>query len=156
MPRPTTALVLGILLRSGQGYNNADCSLLPINAIGLPGILQSIVEFPHQGSELPHFGLPSHDLSLAERGGPGGILDQTGQSGRWRLGHCSSREEIDLLHEGVGERTNATRRMVTYCSRYASSLHLSRIPLVRGMSRLDDGSVGHAEMEDEQLLEVGP
>ena len=35
------------------------------------------------------------------------------------------------------------------------SLHLSRIPLVRGMSRLDDGSAGHAEVEDERLLKIG-
>ena len=84
MLQPTIVLVLGIQLRSGQGYNNADCSLLPVDAIGLPGILQSIVEFPHQGSEFPHLGLPSHDLSVVERGGLGGILDQTGQSGRWR------------------------------------------------------------------------
>ena len=152
MPRPAIVRVLGIRLRSGQGYNNADCSLLPIDTIGLPGILQSIVEFPHQGSEFPHLGLPSHDLSLAERGGPGGILDQTGQSGRRWLGHCSPREEIDLLHEGVGERANASWRMVTYCSRHVSSLHPSRIPLVRGMSRLDDGSAGYAEVEDEWLL----
>ena len=118
------------------------------------GEIVTIVELPHQGSELPHFGLPSHDLSLAERGGLGGILNQTGQSGRRRLGHCSSREEIDLLHEGVGERANTSRRMVTYCSGYASSLYLSHIPLVRGMSRLDDGSAGYAEVEDEWLLKV--
>ena len=84
MPRPATVPALGIRLRSGQGYNNADCSLLPIDAIGRPGILQSIVEFPHQGSEFPHLGLSSHDLSVAERGDPGGILDQMGQSGRRR------------------------------------------------------------------------
>ena len=56
----------------------------------------------------------------------------------------------------MGERADASQRMVaTYCRRSVSSLHLSRIPLVRGMSRLDDGSVGYAEMEDERLLEVG-
>ena len=61
-----------------------------------------------------------------------------------------------LLHEGVGERADASRRMVaTYCRRSVFSPHLSRIPLVRGMSRLDDGSAGYAEVEDEQLLEVG-
>ena len=84
MRLPTTVLVPGILLCSGQGYNNADCSLLPIDAIGLPGIRQGIIEFPHQGSEFPHLGLLSHDLSVAERGDPGGILNQTGQSGRRR------------------------------------------------------------------------
>ena len=84
MRRPTTVLVLDTLLRLGQGYNNADCSLLPVDAIGLPGIRQGIVEFPHQGSEFPHFGLSSQDLSVAERGDPGGILNQTGQSGRRR------------------------------------------------------------------------
>jgi hypothetical protein len=82
--RPTIEPVPDIQLRSGQGYNNADCSLLPIDAIGLPGIRQGIVEFPHQGSEFPHLGLSSHDLSVAERGDPGGILNQTGQSGRRR------------------------------------------------------------------------
>ena len=149
-------LALGIPLRSGQGYNNADCSLLPIDAIGLPGIRQGIVEFPHQGSEFPHLGLSSHNLSVAERGDPGGILDQTGHSGRWRQRCCSSREEIDLLHEGVGERTNSSWRMVaTYYRRSVFSLHLSRIPLVRGMTRLDDGSAGYAEVEDEWLLKVG-
>ena len=57
----------------------------------------------------------------------------------------------------MGERTDASLRMVaTYCRRFVSSLHLSCIPLVRGMSRLDDGSVGYAEVEDERLLEVGP
>ena len=148
--------VPGTLLRLGQGYNNADCSLLPVDAIRLPGIRQGIVEFPHQGSEFPHLGLSGHDLSVAERGDPGGILNQTRQSGRRRQRCCSSREEIDLLHEGAGERADAIRRMVaTYCRRSASSLHLSRTPLVRGMSRLDDGSVGYAEVEDERLLEVG-
>ena len=62
-----------------------------------------------------------------------------------------------MLHEGVGERADASWRMVaTYYRRFVSSLHLSHIPLVRGMSRLDDGSVGYAEVEDERLLEVGP
>ena len=84
MLRLATEPVPDVWLRSGQGYNNADCSLLPVDAIGRPSILQSIVEFPHQGSEFPHLGSPSHDLSVAERGDLGGILDQTGQSGRWR------------------------------------------------------------------------
>ena len=84
MQLPTIVPVLDIPLRSGQGYNNADCSLLPIDAIGLPSIRQGIVEFPHQGSEFPHLGLLSHDLSVAERGDLGGILHQTGQSGRRR------------------------------------------------------------------------
>ena len=62
-----------------------------------------------------------------------------------------------MLHEGVGERADVSRRMVaTYCRRSVFSLHLSHIPLVRGMSRLDDGSIGYVEMEDERLLEVGP
>ena len=81
---PTTVPVPNIQLHLGQGYNNADCSLLPIDAIGWPGILQGIVKLPHQGSELSHLGPPSHELSVAERGDLGGILDQTGQSGRWR------------------------------------------------------------------------
>ena len=62
-----------------------------------------------------------------------------------------------MLREGVGERMDASRRMVaTYYRRFVFSLRLNRIPLVRGMSRLDDGSVGYAEVEDERLLEVGP
>ena len=156
MQLPTIVPVLDILLRSGQGYNNADCSLLPVDAIGLPGIRQGIIEFPHQGSEFPHLGLPGHDLSVAERGDPGGILHQTRQSGRWRQRRCSSWEETDLFHEGVGERANASWRMVaTYYRRSVFSLRRSRIPRVRGMSRLDDGSAGYVEVEDKWLLKVG-
>ena len=56
----------------------------------------------------------------------------------------------------MGERADASRRMgAMYYRRSVSSLHLSRIPRVQGMTRLDDGSVGYAEMEDERLLEVG-
>ena len=84
MRQPTIEPAPSIQLLSGQGYNNADCSLLPVDAIGWPGILQGIVEFPHQGSELPHLGPVSQDLSVAERGDSRGILDQMGQSGRWR------------------------------------------------------------------------
>ena len=61
----------------------------------------------------------------------------------------------DFLCEGVGERADASWRMVTYCSRCASSPHLSHIPLAQGMSRLDNGGTGHAEVEDKWLLEVG-
>ena len=46
--------------------------------------------------------------------------------------------------------------VATYYRQFASSPRLSRIPLARGMTRLDDGSVGYAEVEDEWLLEVGP
>ena len=92
---------------------------------------------------------------MAERGDLGGIPDQTGQSGRWRQRRCSSWGVTDFFCKGVGERANVSWRMVTYCSRSAFSRHLSHIPRVRGMSRLDDGGVGHAEMEDEWLLEVG-
>ena len=84
MQRLTIELAPDIQLCSEQGYNNADCSLLPIDAIGRPGILQGIVEFPHQGSELSHLGPLSHDLSVVERGDLGGILNQMGQSGRRR------------------------------------------------------------------------
>ena len=84
MQWPTIEPAPGVQLRLGQGYNNAYCSLLPVDAIGQPGILQGIVEFPHQGSEFPHLGPASQDLCVAERGNLGGILNQTGQSGRQR------------------------------------------------------------------------
>ena len=56
----------------------------------------------------------------------------------------------------MGERADVSRRMVaTYCRRSVSSLHLSHIPRVQGMTRLDDGGAGYAEVEDEWLLEIG-
>ena len=95
---------------------------------------------------------------MVERGDLGGILDQTGQSGRWRQRRCSSREATDLFHEGVGERTNLSWWVTTYLlrnSKSVSSLHLSRIPLARGMPRLDDGGMWYAEVEYEWLLKIG-
>ena len=68
------------------------------------------------------------------------------------LDHMSS---TGVMH-GDGRRRGEERVIHERKKENIAAVHTRYHNRVRGMTRLDDGSAGYAEVEDEWLLEVGP